>query len=103
VQIQEHHIKLSFLEDAGSFRASGEAQCFHAGGIQHFSNQLANKRFIVDDQATPLHVILRILTMARRAIEPLAPPVRVSESPGKSGLVFMDGVSVCLIAQPDSG
>jgi len=33
--------------------------------MQNFSDQFANHWFVIDDQAAPLHVILRILTIAR--------------------------------------
>jgi hypothetical protein len=67
MQVQERHVKLSFFENFESFRASGKGQGFHAGGIQDFSDHLANQWFIVHDQTTPLHIILRILTITQSA------------------------------------
>src|SRR5580704_11165050 len=47
VKIQEDNVKLSFVEETGSFGASRESQRLHTGGVQDLADQIADYQFVV--------------------------------------------------------
>jgi hypothetical protein len=58
MQVQKDHIELSLVDKTGRVRAFCKGQRLYAGGSKNSPNEFADRCFIINDEASSLHVIL---------------------------------------------